>query len=240
MEQLFVAVPTGSSAFNDRLLVYDTQHNWWTVYDIPASALAPFRRADRVELHHGDSYGPQRVAHRSYGSTTDRGQRITSRWRSGWSDYESSQEKTIREIKVWGTGACAISFSINFERAQTHPIDLSFGDVGRWPSFAWRYQDLTARGAHATRQLATQYATYADLTVNKPMVGAATDILSWDEWLAQYSGRWPTDQIGNLLVRRAVRGTLFSTQFANSPQAETWGVQRIARHLREIREPSIR
>ena len=76
--------------------------------------------------------------------------------------------------------------------------------------------------------------------MNKPLVGVPTDILSWDEWLAQYSGRWPTDQIGNLLVRRAVRGTLFSTEFANSPQAETWGVQRIARHLREVREPSIR
>src|SRR5205085_12380771 len=31
-EQLFVAVPTGNSSVNDRVLVYDTQHQWWTIY----------------------------------------------------------------------------------------------------------------------------------------------------------------------------------------------------------------
>ena len=165
----------------------------------------------------------ERVAHRSYGSTTDRGQRIVSRWRSGWSDYDIEPGEDDPGEQGLGTGACAISFSIDFERAQTHPIDLSFGDVGRWPTFAWRYQDLTARGGtlraarDPVRHLRGPDRERADRSAT------ATDIMSWDEWLAQYSGRWPTDQIGNLLVRRAVRGTLFSTQFANSPQARDMG-----------------
>ena len=79
--------------------------------------------ADRVELHFGYSSARSGSAHRDYGSTTDRGQRIASRWRSGWADYGSTQEQTIRETKVWGTGAVSVAFSINFERAPTPPID---------------------------------------------------------------------------------------------------------------------
>jgi hypothetical protein len=69
-EQLFVAVPTGSSAFNDRTLVYDVQHQWWTVYDIPAAALTGFRRVDRDELHFGYSTGRTAWAATPSGSST--------------------------------------------------------------------------------------------------------------------------------------------------------------------------
>ena len=132
-EQLFVAIPTGTSTFCDRLLVYDTQHDWWTVYDIAASALAVFRRSDREELHHGYATGLNRIGHRNYGSTDDRGGRIVSRWRSGWSDYQQPVQKTFRETKIWGSGAATVSFSVDFNRGLVANLPLIYGGESTWP-----------------------------------------------------------------------------------------------------------
>lgn len=212
MEQLFVAVPTGTRTYNDRLLVYDTQHGWWTVYDIAASALTSFRRADRGELHHGYSTGPQRVGRRNYGSTADRGAPITSRWRSGWSDQGSSQVKTMRETKVWGAGAALVSFAVDFNRDPLVGRHAHFTALGS----AWTYAQLSARsGMYA--DLGGVYLTYTDLAANQ--------------------SQHPT--VADVLVRYATRGTVFSVQFANDPDAPAWSVHRYARHLREIREASI-
>lgn len=201
MEQVFLAVPTGQSAFNDRMLLYDTQHEWWTVYDIAASALASFRRVDRTELHHGYATGPQRVGHRNFGSSNDRGQTIVSRWRSGWSDYGSSQQKTFREMKLWGSGAITVSFGVDFNKGQTANISALYGVTTTWPNPG----------------------------------------ITWDQWIASNNGLWPGGgQISDVLVRRAMRGTTFSTQLANNPAAPSWSMHRAVRHLREIREPSIR
>lgn len=51
---------------------------------------------------------------------------------------------------------------------------------------------------------------------------------------------WPGGgQVADRLVRKALRGTVFSTQFSNLTGYATWSVHRVARHLREQREPSI-
>jgi hypothetical protein len=202
MEQVFLAIPTGTRDYNDRLLVYDTQHGWWTVYDIAASALAGFRRVDRRELHHGYSTGTKRIGHRAGGSTSDRGQAIASRWRSGWGDYGSSAEKTIRETRVWGSGAVRVSFSTDFNFTLKSALDAVLGLGTTWPSN-----------------------------------GAGT----WNDWLTVNGGRWPgAGQVSDELVRYATRGITFSTQFANSPLSPAWSVHRVARHLREVRAPSMR
>lgn len=201
MERLYLAVPTGASAFNNRILVYDTQHQWWTLYDIPASALASFRSDVIPAVHFGYSTGPRRVGRSVTGAETDRGQPITSRWRSGWSDY-GGQQTTIRETKLWGSGAITISFSVDFNRTLQSSRNTLIGAKQNWPSG-----------------------------------GVGT----WAAWLALGDGLWPgAGQTSDALVRYATRGTVFSTQFANSPSAPTWSVHRVARHLREIREPSIR
>jgi hypothetical protein len=203
MEQVFVAIPTGTRDYNDRLLVFDTQHGWWTVYDIAASALTSFRRINRGELHHGYSVGPQRIGHRSMGATTDRGLAITSRWRSGWGDYGSSSEKTIRESRVWGSGAVRVSFSTDFNLT------------------------LRSSGADVVLGLGTTWPANGDGT--------------WTDWLNLNGGRWPgSGQTSDELVRYATRGITFSTQFANCPSSPTWSVHRVARHLREVRAPSMR
>jgi len=199
-EQLFVAIPTGSSAFCDRVLVYDTQHQWWTVYDMPASSLASFRRVDRDELHFGYSTGPNRVGHHNLGILDDRGTNMTSRWRSGWSDYGQPVEKTIRETKIWATGALNVGFSVDFNPTQTSTASPAFTVTATWP----------APGG------------------------------TWADWIALNGGNWPgSGATVDRLVRQAVRGITFSTQFSNNASSKTWMVHRVGRNLRETREASI-
>jgi hypothetical protein len=210
-ERFYLAVPT-IGAVNDRVLVYDIQHQWWSLYDLPASAMASFRSGDQPELHFGYAAPlPQRVGHQVLDLHTDRGQTITSRWRSGWGDYGSTQVKTIRETKLWGSGAAIVGFSTDFYRNQRATIDTNFS-----PPSTWTYAQLTARGG-TYGDLTADFPTYEDLTENRPNVAA----------------------IQHALVRYATRGVVFSTQFANSPSEPTWSINRVARHLREVRIPSV-
>jgi hypothetical protein len=212
MERLYLAIPTGTATANDRVLVYDTQHQYWTLYDLPATALASFRSSALPEVHfaYADPL-PSRIGHLALGQTTDRGQPIVSRWRSGWGDYGTSQSKTIRETKLWGRGGATISFSADFHRNQNVAVDTHFGPVAT----SWTYGQLTARGGTYT-DLNADYGTYTDLAANLPLESGVDDAL----------------------VRYAIRGIVFSTQFSNSAHEPDWSVHRIARHLREIRQPS--
>jgi hypothetical protein len=199
-EQVFLSVPTGVATANDRVLVYDTLHGWWSLYDLPASALASFRRADQPELHFGYSTGNNRVARITRGLTDDNGAVITSRWRSGWFDYSSPVNKTIRESKVWGTDAVVCAFSKDFELSYQQTATAVFGSsLSEWPGGGG----------------------------DEWPGGDATDF-------------WPAGgQVDAALVRKAIRGTVFSTQFSNAPGYSTWSVHRVTRGLREQRESSI-
>jgi hypothetical protein len=214
MERFYLAVPTGSATENDRLLVYDTQHNWWSLYDVPASALAMFRSGSLPELHFGYAGPtlPARVGHLVLGATNDRGAVISSRWRSGWSDYGTTEVKTIRESKLWGTGNVVVSFSTDFYRNFRTATDARFGPAGS----SWTYGELTARGGLYST-LASDFTTYAALTAKT----TATSIIE------------------DAMVRVAMRGMVFSTQFANSPNSPSWALHRVSRHLREVRAPSV-
>lgn len=199
-DKLYVAVPTGTNTYNDRLLVYDTRHDWWTVHDIPASALALFRRVDRDEITFGYATGLNRIGNYRVGLTDDRGTAITSRWRSGWSDYQQPIVKTFRETKAWGSGAIIVGFSTDYNTGITDSAEALFSFAGTWPSTG-----------------------------------------TWGDWITLNGGVWPggSGTIVEKLLRRSTRGTTFSTQFSNHPLSATWEVHRVAKHLRETREPSI-
>ena len=179
------------------------QHQWWSLYDLPASALASFRADVQPEVTFGYAAGPKRVGHLVRGADTDVNNAIiVSRWRSGWADYGTSQQMVLRETKVWGSGAVIVSLSVDFERGLRGNLDTVLGLSSKWP-----------------------------------MNGDGT----WDDWLALNGNKWPgAGQISDALVRYATRGTVFSTQFSNSPSSPSWSVHRVARHMRENREPSIR
>lgn len=198
-EQVFLAIPTTASV-NDRVLVYDTLHGWWSLYDLPASALASFRRSDQPELHFGYSSGNNRVASVRPTLTDDNGTVITSRWRSGWFDYNNPVVKTIRETKVWGTDSVVCSFAKDFALSFEQQANAGFGSsLAEWP-------------------------------------GGGTD-----EWPGGDSDDfWPAGgQVDAALVRKAIRGTVFSTQFSNATGYATWSVHRVTRNLREQRDASV-
>jgi hypothetical protein len=196
MERFYLAVPTGTANANDRVLVYDVQHRWWTIYDLPVKCLAEFRVTDQPTGVFGRLGG---LSYVKRGAENDDGRPIRSLWRSGWGDYGNSQQKTIRETKLWGSGAAIVSFAIDFDPVTREAIDTVFALKANWPA--------------------------ADL---------------WSDWQAELGFKWPQiDQVADTLVRRATRGTVFSTQFSSSPDSPVWSVHRVARHLREVRGPSV-
>ena len=210
MERFYLAVPTGDAMANDRVLVYDTQHNWWSLYDLPASALAMFRSSAEPELHFGYAAPqPARVGHLSRNADLDRDQPITSRWRSGWTDYDTTQVKTLRETKLWGTGAVTVGFGVDFYRNLRAELPVHF-----LPE--WTYAALTLHGG-TYADLANDYTSYTTLTGNQPEVSA----------------------VERQTVRYATRAIVFSTQFTNHPDAPSWTMHRVARHMREVREASV-
>ncbi len=101
--RLYLSVTTGSSTTNDSMLVFDPRFKWWSLWDIPASALASFRVSNQAELVFGYPAGAKEIGRYSSAYTNDDSVAITSRWRMGWPDFKIAQIKTVREIQLWGT-----------------------------------------------------------------------------------------------------------------------------------------
>jgi hypothetical protein len=198
--RLYVAYPSGTAIVNDRMLVYDTGHQWWTLYDLPASALVSFRSANRAELHYGYSSGTNSIARLTPETLDDNGAAITSRWRSGWGDYGIPGEKTFRASRVWGAGAIAVGFSIDFARSSTQTATVAFNSGS----------DLWGDGTDST-------VTW----------GGGTGSTVWGGG----------GQISQVYMNAATRGTVFSTEFANSDASPDWSVHRVVKLLRDVSVP---
>jgi hypothetical protein len=83
-------------------------------------------------------------------------------------------------------------------------------------------------------QIASLTALFG-ISTNWPTTG------TWADFITLNNGLWPGGgQINDVQLRRAVRGTAFSTQFANNPLSTTWSIHRVVRNLREIRGASVR
>ena len=135
-ERFYLAVPTGTSLVNDRLLSYDINYKWWTLYDLPASALASFQAASIPELTLAYSTAkawPARIGRLPLGTETDRGETIVSRWRHGFTDDGESVQRTQREVKIWGQGALTVSVSVDFQLNAQSTEDVVLGVGARWP-----------------------------------------------------------------------------------------------------------
>jgi hypothetical protein len=136
-ERFYLACPTGLRTVNDRVLSYDINYQWWTLYDLPAAALGTFRVADIEELHAAYSTAktyPARIGRLPLGAETDRGDPIVARWRSGWTDDGTSVQRTQREAKLWGTGALKVCFSVDFELVERGSRQAILGVGGVWPT----------------------------------------------------------------------------------------------------------
>lgn len=122
-ERIYLAYPSGTATAPDRLLVYDTQLEWWAPWDFEASCLTPFRVGAQTDLVFGYSSGTNDIGRHVSSATSDAGVAITSRWRSGWADFGSTVVKTIRETQLAGTGQMTMDISHDYQSSgQAVPI----------------------------------------------------------------------------------------------------------------------
>ncbi len=120
--RLYLAFTTGST--NDRLAVFSPGEGWWTLFDIPVSAMTSFRPGSRDELLFAYSSGLKHVGRYFEGSGLlnddmstggTGGTAIVSRWRQGWVDYSSQDQKTIRQTKLWGEGTAQFGLAADYQ-----------------------------------------------------------------------------------------------------------------------------
>lgn len=125
-DRIYLSYPTGSSS---RVLVFDPQFDWWSLFSIPASCLASFRPESSPELVFGYASGEKYVGRHYASLTTDEGAEIGSLWRSGWPDLGNPDVKTIRDAKVWGTGKVAMTIDPDFTILAEEPeiLEMSGG-----------------------------------------------------------------------------------------------------------------
>lgn len=153
--RLYLSFPTGnsvvSSSFkNDRILVFDTNYGWWSLFDfkgvdssetvsIGASMLASWDPSGESQLFFGPARGTRLVCRQRRTLTSDSGTAITARWRSGWFDFESPDSKTIRESKVWAAGfvQSAIAVDFNADVGSSVQFDFPTGAGSSWGASSW-------------------------------------------------------------------------------------------------------
>lgn len=134
--RLYLAFSTGTA--NNRLAVYSPRQGWWTLFDAPVGAMCSFRVGTREELVFAYASGLKHVARYFEGSgytaddlttTGTGGTAITSRWRQGWVDYGSQDQKSVRQTKLWGEGAADFAISRDFELLPGRFDTATFGSA---------------------------------------------------------------------------------------------------------------
>lgn len=138
--RLYVAFAVGSS--NDRVAVYSTIDGWWSLYDIPMSAIASFRAGTREELVFGYASGLKHVGRYFEGSghAADElatngtgGVAITSRWRQGWLNYNSPNLKQLRQTKLWGIGTAQVGVARDYAAEAVGMVTVPFSGTATPP-----------------------------------------------------------------------------------------------------------
>lgn len=229
-ERLYAAVPTGGATSNNRMLVFDPRFGWWSLYDIAASAMTSFQISTTKNFVFG-MVSTNKVGVHSSAYSSDNGTAITSRWRSGWNDMGVASNKTLREMKLWGTGVCTLSTTTDLEGATgvTDSIVFGSGLSDTWQVvFYWRAGDYP-------------YEKWGDGTDTNNLWGdgSAGTADSWSDGGTENDLWGPTTQSVVRIVRRAKRGTLFSVLFSNNTLNKSWTVSRMSMHIREQRFPTL-
>lgn len=213
--QVYVALPTGSASYNDRLFVFDVADQWWTAWDIPAAALATFKIGSSPELVFAYGAGASTAGTAFYkrigriqegvGSdallSSDGSTVINSRIKTAFNDFGTTIHKTVRESKVWGSGNIRFALTDDFgSSVQVGEVDLGSG-VDKWSN-------------------GTGSDTWSD--------GTTGDL--WARGVANKAK----------LIRRGIRGAYVSIELYNSSASPgAWRVSKVIHHLREQRIPSV-
>lgn len=207
-DRLYLAIAGGSSTVNSLMWVHDTEHEWWSLWDIPAAAITSFKIGDPSEVvfaapagdnhvyRHSDSYTADGMSTTGTGGTA-----ITARWRSGWFDLNDRNVKRIRQTKIWGYGSFTFSISKDFEDVGSNPVAVSISGAAD---------------------------TWGD--------GTGTDL--WGDGSSSSDLWGPTTAIDPWLVRESIRGTTFSILVTNTTINTPMGIYRLDNHVTSPRIPS--
>lgn len=186
-ERLYFAVPTGSSSTNNRLLVFDPRFGWWSVYDIPAAALASWRPGQNEELMFAYASGTNDIGRHARTFNDDIGSAIASHCRTGFFEAAGGGETHLRQVRVYGSGYVTVKASVDYAAGQgfgivadldsntdtwgdgTDPNDVwadGTDDTDKWgPTIAFSSEVLSGFG-----QVGRFYSiTFANETLNRTL-----------------------------------------------------------------------
>ena len=130
-ERLWLSFPGGASATNNRQLIFDPHEKWWSLADLPAGPMVNFRPGFVEELVFGYAAGTKHLGRYVEGTFTaddmaiggTGGVAIGSRWRSGWFNYGTAAVKTIRELKIAGTGIVTVGMSRDYRQLPAWSVE---------------------------------------------------------------------------------------------------------------------
>jgi hypothetical protein len=158
--RVFVAVPTGSSAVNNRLVEIVT---WLRLYiprsrgqgysgfgppacmfhDLPVESMCTFRPVNTDLIYAGAS--DTNKIHRLFDGLTDAGVAISAYWKSGWQKFISEEPfERIRRINVEMSGRCYVDVFRDFydtpvflHAALTQTVVDPYWEGGPWEGGVW-------------------------------------------------------------------------------------------------------
>lgn len=129
-ERLYISVPVGGGLANTRVLVYDPRYKWWSLWDIPMAGVCSWRISGVPTLMFSYASGLTHIGKVGSTYTTDASAVISSRWQSGWFDFSNPAVKTLRELKLWGTGSMYVGMAADYNTGATlDPIVFSGSDI---------------------------------------------------------------------------------------------------------------
>lgn len=109
--RVYFAVPMGDSTTNNRIIVYDLNFGWWTVYSIPAADLTAWETDGEIDLWFANTGGE--IAQHAEHYYNDDSVAIPAFSRQAWLDVGS--RVSARQLKVWGLGTASVSVATDYD-----------------------------------------------------------------------------------------------------------------------------
>jgi hypothetical protein len=135
-KQVMLAVPTGASSVNDTLLIFDPRYDAWNRWSLNCSALLSIDLTEtgRVLLFGlaAGSNTVEKLAVTNSAAFADEGTTIRSFIKFGYTDLGASENKTVREQQVWGSGSFRIALGKDFAGSR-NASEIQFGTLAdKW------------------------------------------------------------------------------------------------------------
>lgn len=150
-ERLYFAFPSGSATTNDRVLVYDPEGDYWTLWGIPAAGMTSFRVGDQADLIFSYATGSNHIGRLNSTFTSDDGATITSSYQSGFYDLGSPGSVAhTRWTRLWGSGAPTVSVFTDFGTSDSNAAAVTLGTA---PAVAHGYHQKAYKGQMFSHKL---------------------------------------------------------------------------------------